>query len=79
MAKQAAREIIANEGSGVLWIFDRFDELPLHVQDNSIISTLIRPKLHQENPLSNTAVIITSRPISSGDVCPIWSPHELKY
>ena len=73
MAERAAREIIANEGSGVLWILDGWDELPSHVQDNSIISTLIKPKLHQENPLSKTAVIITSRPISSGDLCPLVS------
>ena len=73
MAERAAREIVANEGSGILWILDGFDELPLHVQDDSIISTLIKPKLHQENPLSKTAVIITSRPISSGDLCPLVS------
>ena len=73
MADRAAREIIANEGSGVLWILDGFDELPSHLQNDSIISTLIKPKLHQENPLSKTAVIITSRPISSGDLCPLVS------
>ena len=32
MAEHAAREIIANEGSGVLWILDGFDELPEHIQ-----------------------------------------------
>ena len=73
MAERAAREIIANEGSGVLWILDGFDELPSHLQNESVISTLIKPKLHQENPLSKTAVIITSRPISSGDLCPLVS------
>ena len=73
MAEQAAREIIANEGSGVLWILDGFDELPSHLQEDSIISTLIRPNLYQENPLSKTAVIVTSRPISSGDLCPVVS------
>ena len=73
MAERAAREIIANEGSGVLWILDGFDELPSHLQNESVISTLIKPKLHQENPLSKTAVIITSRPSSSGDLCPLVS------
>ena len=73
MAECTAREIIANEGSGVLWILDGFDELPSHLQNESIISTLIKPKLHQENPLSKTTVIITSRPISSGDLCPLVS------
>ena len=73
MAEQAGREIIANEGSGVLWILDGYDELPSHLQDNSIVSTLIKPRLHQENPLSKTAVIVTSRPISSVDLCPVIS------
>ena len=73
MAEQATREIEANEGSGVLWILDGFDELPSHLQEDSIISTLIRPNLYQENPLPKTAVIVTSRPISSGDLCPVVS------
>ena len=71
MAKRTAREIIAKEANGVLWILDGYDELPSHLQDDSIISTLIRPKFHQENPLSKTAVIVTSRPISSGNLCPM--------
>ena len=73
MAEQAATEIMALKGSGVLWILDGWDELPSHLQNNSIISTLIKPKLHQENPLSKTVVIVTSRPISSGDLCPLVS------
>ena len=73
MAECTAREIIANEGSGVLWILDGFDELPSHLQNESVISTLIKPKLHQENLLSKSAVIVTSRPISSGDLCPLVS------
>ena len=73
MAKQAAREIIADKGSGVLWILDGYDELPSDLHSDSIISTLINPKLHQKNMLSKTAVIVTSRPISSGDLCPLVS------
>ena len=73
IAEQIAAEIMAVKGSGVLWILDGFDELPSHLQKDSIISTLIRPNLYQENPLSKTAVMVTSRPISSGDLCPIVS------
>ena len=72
MAEHAAREIIASEGSGVLWILDGFDELPEHIQRKSLISNLIKPK-HQENTLSKTAVIVTSRPISSANLCPVVS------
>ena len=73
MAEQAAREIIANKGSGVLWILDGYDELPSNLHSNSIVSTLINPNLHQKNLLSKTAVIVTSRPISSGELCPLVS------
>ena len=72
MAEQAAKEIIANDGSGVLWILDGFDEL-LYVQDDSIICALLKPKFHQKNTLSKTAVIVTSRPISSAELCPLVS------
>ncbi len=72
IAEKIAAEIMAVKGSGVLWILDGFDELPSHIQRKSMISELIKPK-HQENPLSKTAVIVTSRPISSGDLCPVVS------
>ena len=73
MAKKAAKGITVNEGSGVLWILDGYDELPSHVRCDFIVSTLIKLKLHQENPLSKTAVIVTSRSILSGDLCPFVS------
>ena len=71
-AEQAAADIMAVEGRGVLWILDGWDELPPHLLKKSIFSKLINPK-RQENPLSKTAVIVTSRPISSGDLCPVVS------
>ena len=73
IAEQVAAEIMAVKGSGVLRILDGFDELPSHLQEDSIIRTLIRPNLYQENPLSKTTVMVTSRPISSGDLCPVVS------
>ena len=73
MAEQATEGIIANEGSGVLWILDGWDEFPSHLQKESIISALVRPTLHQKNPLSKATVIVTSRPISSGELCNLVS------
>ena len=74
LAKQAAEEILAERGSGVLWILDGWDELPSHLRDTgSFLSSLVQPQFYQENPLSETAVIVTSRPISSGDLCPLVS------
>ena len=68
MAEQVAKEIIANEGNGVLWILDGYDELPSHLHRDSIVSALINPRLHRKHPLLKTTVIVTSRPISSGDL-----------
>ena len=73
IAEQIAAEIMAVKGGDVLWILDGFDELPSHLQEDSIISTLIRPNLYQENRLSKTTVMVTSRPISSDDLCPVVS------
>ena len=72
MAEQAATEILAIKGCSVLWILDGWDELPPHLSRESIFSKLICPK-RQQNPLSKTTVIVTSRPISSGDLCPLVS------
>ena len=73
MAELAAREIIAMEGSGVLWVLDGWDEFPVHLQKDSVISELIQQSLHQENPLSKTSIIVTSRPIASTGICPLVS------
>ena len=72
IAEQAAAEIVAVKGRGVLWILDGWDELPPHLLKKSIFSKLINPK-RQENPLSKTTVMVTSRPISSGDLYPVVS------
>ena len=73
MAEWATKAILSTEGRSVLWILDGWDELPPQYQKDSIISRLVKPRLNQENPLSKCAVIVTSRPISSGDLCPLVS------
>ena len=72
MAEQAAREIIANKGSGVLWILDGYDELPSNLHSNSIVSTLINPNLHQKNFVKNCSDSYFVS-ISSGELCPLVS------
>ncbi len=52
----------------VLFILDGWDELPIHLRKKSIFGDLISPYLPSSNPLSGSSVIITSRPISSGDL-----------
>ena len=77
MLQQAANNICANDGRGILFILEGWDELPSEYRHNSIFRQLIQPELSQ-NPLYESAVIVTSRPIASRDL-PKLSHHELKF
>ena len=66
-ARELATELIATNGRGVLWILDGWDELPPPLQQDSIFHELI------QRMLSECSVIVTSRPILSGDLCPVVS------
>ena len=61
-----ATRIQATSGRNVLFIFDGWDEFPSYLQDKSLVSTIIRQPhklfLHQ------STVLITSRPVSSGNL-----------
>ena len=67
MAEEVARAITASDGRGVLWVLDGFDELPSNLRENSFLRDVIIPPA--ESPISLSSVIVTSRPISSGDLC----------
>ena len=71
MAIDAAEAITACDGRGILWVLDGWDELPSHLRESSILRNLIFPPT--ESPVSLSSVIITSRPISSGDLCEVVS------
>ena len=66
----AVKRLIANGGQGVLFILDGWDELssPLRRQQNSIFHRLIQQADLHTNPLYKSDVILTSRPICSGDL-----------
>ena len=66
-AEKIATELIATNGRGVLWVLDGWDELPPHLQQESIFCQLIK------RMLSECSIIVTSRPISSGDLHPVVS------
>ena len=68
MRQQAAIDITANDGQGVLFILDGWDELPSNLSRDSIFHKMIQPGLNlsQSNPLLKSTVIVTSRPIASG-------------
>ena len=76
VAQELTTELIATNGRGVLWVLDGWDELPTHLQQDSIFRTLIQPKSmknHVRHILSEGSVIVTSRPISSADLHPVVS------
>ena len=66
-AKEIAAELKATNGRGVLWVLDGWDEIPPHLQQESIFCQLIKRRL------SECSLIVTSRPISSGDLHPVVS------
>ena len=66
-AEEIAAELVATNGCGVLWVLDGWDELPPHLQQESMFCLLIKKML------SECSVIVTSRPISSGDLHPVVS------
>ena len=71
MAHQVASAITANDGKGVLWILDGWDELPSHLRETSLLRDVIIPP--KVSPIARSSVIVTSRPVSSDDLCEIAS------
>ena len=61
-----ATRIQATRGCSVLFIFDGWDEFPSDQQTNSLVSTIIRQPW--ELSLHQSTVLITSRPVSSGNL-----------
>ena len=72
----------------VLFILDGWDELPFNLRKKSVFENLVNSNLPWSNPLSKSTVIVTSRPISSGDLYPHassrveilgFTPEELQH
>ena len=53
-------------GENILFILDGWDEFPSHLQTNSLVSTIIRQP--HKLSLHQSTVLITSRPVSSGNL-----------
>ena len=68
-AQEIAAELIVTNGHGVLLVLDGWDELPPHLQQDSIFRKLIEKMLK----VSECSVIVTSRPISSANLHPVIS------
>ena len=63
MAHDLEKEMIANDGKGVLFVFDGWDEISKDKPGSTIIKTILNG-----DRLPKSSVIITSRPVSSVDL-----------
>ena len=67
-AQQIAARMLANRCQDVLFILDGWDELPPNHRKTSLFHQLIQPMLPRSNKVCESTVIVTSRPITSGDL-----------
>ena len=72
-AHEIAVRFCAKNCQGVLFILDGWDELPFNFSKDHILYQLVHPEQSKNNPFHESAVIVTSRPIASGDLHPIVS------
>ena len=73
VTQELATELLATNGRGVLWVLDGWDELSPNLQQDSIFRNLVTPQAGNNRLLDESSVIVTSRPISSGDLHPVVS------
>ena len=66
MSHKFASRIQDCAGNRVLFIFDGWNEFPSHLQNNSLVSTIIRQP--HKLSLHQSTILITSRPVSSGNL-----------
>ena len=66
VSQTVATQMEASHGRNVLFIFDGWDEFPLHLQENSIVATIIKEP--HKTALYRSTVLIASRPMHSGNL-----------
>ena len=80
-----ATQIASSSGIRVLFIFDGWDEFPPELQNNSLVSTIIREP--HKLCLQQSTVIVTTRPVASGNLLHIadqrveilgFTPHQIR-
>ena len=66
MSQSTASQLQANDGMNVLFIFDGWDEFPPNKMKSSLVSTILRQP--HKLSLHQSTVLITSRPVSTGNL-----------
>ena len=67
------REVLGGEGKGVLFILDRYDELPHSLRHQGLLLKLLKGEV-----LPNCSVLVTSRPSATDDLLMACSPHNIR-
>ena len=85
MSQMTASKMQSSDGANVLFVFDGWDEFPQDLQIESLVSRIIRqPEMLS---LDQSTVLITSRPVSSGNLLDIadrrveilgFTPHKIR-
>ena len=73
ITQKAEESMRASNFQDVLFILDGWDELPNNLREDSIFHKLIQDDQAKKHGLHNSAVIVTSRPVASGDLHKIVS------
>ena len=66
ISQMVASRMQSSNGANVLFVFDGWDEFPHDLQVKSLVSTMIQQPF--ELSLHHSTVLITSRPVSSGNL-----------
>ena len=73
VAQKAEESMRTSKFEDVLFILDGWDELPKGLREDSIFRRLLQDDRAEKDGLGNSAVIVTSRPVASGDLHKIVS------
>ena len=66
ISQSIASQLQATDGKNVLFVFDGWDEFLTNLMNNSLVSTIIRQP--HKLSLHQSTVLITSRPVASGNL-----------
>ena len=72
LQQSVIKEVMANDGEGILFILDGFDELPVHLRRDGFLTKLIEGRI-----FSKCTVLVTSRPSATDDLKRVF--HSQKH
>ena len=70
LQQSVIEEVTVNNGKGILFILDGFDELPVHLRQDGFITKLI-----QNRVFPKCTVLVTSRPSATDDLMRVCRPQ----